>query len=130
MAGGSLFFLKGKLMKNFKPSDLPLGTTIEDKTEGTWTSNSVGMWEPSIYHCVDCLDDDKITDEAADDLFKNFEIVSIPYGVAVQLAIMLRDEYGTVDAEGEAITVDGLIADAIVADGSAQQREDAEKEVE
>lgn len=73
-------------MGEFKPSELPANTTIDDAKEGYYTKNEFGRWEPAIYHCADCAEDYEVKDADADEKFKDFKIIALPYSVVEQLA--------------------------------------------
>jgi hypothetical protein len=102
-------------MTNFKPSELPVGTVIDVEDDRQYTKESTPegsiFWNPDA--CLDCHGSDSFSDLMADHHFKHFEIVSVPWATAVNMAIKLQDEYGYTDAEGEDITIEGLIESAL-----------------
>lgn len=99
-------------MTYMKPSELPVRTTIEvDGTE--WTKGTIDFWYPASAHCVDCRDEDKVSNVFVDEKFAKYELVTVPFGVVWQMAISLGDEYGSTDAEGNPITYYGLVESAI-----------------
>lgn len=82
-------------MRNFKPSELPAGTCIDDKVHGFWTKDSDNAWWMDAPHCVDCAEvvfDGPPTEAEkqlegsvyqfhttpSDDFFTEFKIVSVP----------------------------------------------------
>lgn len=94
-----------------KFSEYPVGTII-DVTEDAirYEKSEGGNWLAITGHCVDCMEEDYIPADEVDQ--KDAHVTAVPFGLAWQLAIMLADEYGAVDSEGEDITFDGIIADA------------------
>lgn len=77
-------------MESFKPSELPVGTTIEVgglEYYGTYhkVDNSVyGIWWESD-DFEDCQGTYGASDEQADERFKDFKIVSLPFTVVEYL---------------------------------------------
>ena len=98
-------------MNDFKPSELPVDTTIErigDKTR--YTKQTPGVWSLVDPHCIDCsevvLESATMVDleaarannyeayGAADQYFDgNFTIVAMPFKLVWALSIALNDEY-------------------------------------
>lgn len=115
-------------MITFKLSEMPVGVGIEDQTHGYYTKELDGVgnaaWWPAVYQCCrECAEDDNVPNDKADEFFKDFKIISVPWAVAWELALKLQDEYGTVDCEGEDITVEGLIKDVLDETLDDQQHE-------
>jgi len=125
-------------MTIFKPSELPVGTTIIDETEGHYTKelDNAGnaFWSTLAVHCSDCADDYAVENDKADEFFKNFTISCVPWQVAWELALNLLDEYGSTSdltwnedkKEWEPvgpITIEGLIKDAMDETVEIQQEE-------
>lgn len=94
-------------MTDFKPSELPVGTVIKDEDGDQWTKEVYSSWVSNS------VDQGRLTDRMANAIFDDFEIVSVPWSTAVNMAIKLQDEYGYTDAEGEDITIEGLIKSAL-----------------
>lgn len=90
-----------------KLSELPVGTTIDIEGEGRYEKRENDLWSSTTME-----NDTFLTDFLEKEYADKVRIVSVPFSLAWQLAIQLQDEYGYVDAEGEDITVEGLIADA------------------
>lgn len=72
-------------MKNFKPSELPVGTVIYDEEEGSYYTKEFSFyqmrlfWNPSS--CEDCSGSYTVADIHADVAFKNFKIIALPMSV-------------------------------------------------
>lgn len=128
-------------MTNLKPSQMPVNTTIETPDTGRWTKNSKRAWYADDVHCLDCevvfdVEQDALTadehkeaagvyklhDTPSDEFFTDFKTISLPWGVVAQMALMLRDEYGDYDSEGEVIAVSDLINSGIEAHKKAIER--------
>lgn len=90
-----------------KISELPVGTVIDIEGEGRYEQTHDGLWSATTME-NDTFSTDFLEKEYADKV----RILSVPFGLAWQLAIMLSDEYDSVDSEGEDITLDGIISDA------------------
>lgn len=95
-------------MIDLKPSELPVGTTIEVDDAGRYEKHENNIWL-SIKNENDSFSSDFIEKEYDDKV----KIIAMPFSVVWQLAILLQDEYGTVDAEGEDITLEGLVVSAV-----------------
>ena len=99
------------------PTDLPINTVIEDDERGLHMKDQMPngdlFWMPITAHCVDCRDEDKVPDSEANEKFKNFKLISLPFGVTWQFAIALGDSYGKYDAEGNPIYYEDLVVEAI-----------------
>lgn len=84
-------------MKKFKPSELPVGTTIENDDNMFYTKEVTGgglaFWDPG--YCMDCAGDYTVRDDQADETFSSFKIVTVPFDIFDELVIWM----GT--AEGE-----------------------------
>lgn len=98
-----------------KLSEYPVNTTIESDEQGWYTKDSENYWTPMMACCSSCADDYSIKNDEVDEKIMDFKIRSLPFGVVVQLAIQLQDEYGEVDSEGNDITVYDLIQGGIEA---------------
>jgi hypothetical protein len=91
-----------------KISEFPVGTTIEVDDAGRYEKHENDIWL-STKNENDSFSSDFIEKEYHDKV----KIIAMPFSVVWQLAILLQDEYGTVDAEGEDITLIGLVASAV-----------------
>ena len=118
-------------MYNMKLSEMPENTMIQSTKEDHGTvylratannADRTPYWHALFTHCVDCAETDNLTLEQADRDLTAYKMLALPYGVAVQMAITLQDEYGNVDGEGEDITVSGLIIDAVESHKAAIER--------
>ena len=82
-------FTSGSL-NNLTPTQLPVGTIIEDKTHGNFEKTSEDQWASLYDHCAEC--GTVIKEEGdeepngypriflhADNYFKNFRVISVPY---------------------------------------------------
>lgn len=82
-------------MKNFKPSELPIDTVIDDQEWGTFRKDAPGLWAELQQHCVDCQDfvydkgptaaDEYLNgnhvETPSDEYFKDFKVLAFPAGV-------------------------------------------------
>lgn len=100
---------------------LPAKTIIDVAGDGEFKKREDGLW--------DSTKDTNFTMSSDYLETRHVIIESLPYGVAWQLAILLGDEYGHTDAEGEPITYEGLVEQAIDIHNDVLQREAAGKEV-
>jgi hypothetical protein len=88
-------------MKKYKPSELPIGTTIND-ADDVYTKSVIYdgrvFWVPD--HCEDCVGDLSIPEDRADDEFKNFEVVAWPSGVVEYILneFVIHDDQMLLDA--------------------------------
>ena len=97
-------------------SKLPAGSVIHIEREGYYVSREDGgLWYALLDHPVTGNDHDTFSSDFLmnHDSAPKVRIMSVPFGVTVQLAMMLQDEYGSVDAEGEDITFDSVIDAAV-----------------
>lgn len=70
-------------LSDFKPSELPVGTTIEVVDEGDYIkvdNPTYGIWWEST-RCIDCQGAEDFSDSAADERFKEFKIIALPFTV-------------------------------------------------
>lgn len=102
-----------------KTSEFPVGTVVDVKLDGFYGKVENGDW--ILISCVDCVRERIIDNDEIDQ--KDVTIISMPFGVVWQMAIMLADEYGDIDSEGELITFDGIIQDAVGEHNSTLDRE-------
>jgi hypothetical protein len=91
-----------------KPSDYPVGTVIDVDEEHY--ERLEDLWTATDGHCVDCMAGDTLTIEEVD-AKTDVRIISVPWKVTSRLVIMLQEEYGHVDGEGEYITLDSILKD-------------------
>lgn len=108
--------------------ELPVGTVVDFEGEGYYEKRDNGDWYAVTGHCVDCMDDDFIKADSIveDDVVascsindkpsRGYKIISMPFDIVLQLAINLADEYDNYDGEGNPITINGIIRDAIEED--------------
>ena len=95
-----------------KLSDLPEGTVVEFPVEGHYEKSDT-HWMHMYGHCPDCDADDVFTHEEAEEKFGEFfSIISMPFSVVWQLAIMLAEEYKDYN-DGKEPTFEEIIKDAI-----------------
>ncbi|QED11690.1 hypothetical protein PP914_gp202 [Arthrobacter phage Qui] len=104
-----------------KLSEFPAGTVIDvqglgrfERTETEWLGMS-GPQDRLIEDTVNKLDE-----------MNQVKIISVPWGIVAQLVMMLQEEYGDVDAEGEDITFNRVLADALSLNADFKKREAAE----
>lgn len=96
--------------------NLPEGAVISIGSEGSFTKDAKGIWYTQYQFAS--YTSEYINQHKIDDV----KIVSVPWVYLVQAIIMLQDEYGHIDAEGEAITFESVYAgiaeeaDRIIAD--------------
>jgi hypothetical protein len=83
-------------MKKFKPSELPVGTTIETDDNMFYTKEVTGgglvFWDPG--YCMDCAGNYTVRDDQADETFSSFKIVSIPFDIFDELVIWMGTDDG------------------------------------
>lgn len=85
-------------MKQFKPSELPVNTLIDDYDQGTWLKDSDNTWF-DVGNCLGLVFQEgpteqeralfanhKIVLEPADEYFKNFKILSVPLAALEHMA--------------------------------------------
>lgn len=96
--------------------NLPEGAVISISDEGSFTKDAKGIWYTQdlfASYTSEYLNQHKI---------EEVKIISVPWVYLVQAIIMLQDEYGHTDAEGEDITFESVYAciaeeaDRIIAD--------------
>jgi hypothetical protein len=82
-------------MKRFTPSELPIGTVIDDQAEGTFRKDGYGIWAEVSHHCIDCQEivyDEgplaayntlrgEIIQVPSNEYFKDFKILALPLNV-------------------------------------------------
>lgn len=95
-----------------KLSEYPVGTIVNiqgglgrfELTEKEWSGKHGQYGE-----------EDRLLKETVDklDVMGQVDIISAPWNVVAELVLMLQDEYGNVDAEGEDITFNKVFADAV-----------------
>lgn len=90
-------------------SELPTGSVIEIGDEGSFTMDKYGIWY------TDDMRASYTSSYIKTYKFPDVRIVSVPWEYLVQAIIMLQDEYGDVDSEGEPITFETVFS-AIAAD--------------
>jgi len=69
----------------FKPSELPVKTIIDEKGEGEYIKDSDGSWLELWPHCASCGRSD-VGSAVADEHFTDFKIISLPFEVVESLA--------------------------------------------
>ncbi|QED11694.1 hypothetical protein PP914_gp206 [Arthrobacter phage Qui] len=77
-------------MKDFKPSELPINTIIDDAVEGVYIQTGLG-WDYLNPCCSDCGERYFIKNEDADTKFKDFGIEAFPASVTKYILENLRD---------------------------------------
>lgn len=94
-----------------KLSKHPVGTFIHLEGEGHFEKVDKGLWRRA--------------DETANFLTKKYlrkieknepfriTVIAAPWRVVTELLVMLQEEYGYTDAEGEPITLNGIYKDAV-----------------
>ena len=100
-----------------KFSEYPVGAVIEIEDAGRYEKGVDNIW-----HATNRENDTYSSDYIETELSR-VKDVSMPWGVVAQLVMMLQDEYGHVDAEGEDITFDRVFTDAVEEHNSFLERE-------
>jgi hypothetical protein len=99
------------------PTDLPINTVIKDSEKGLHIKDQMPngdlFWMPCASHCVDCREEDRIPDSEANEKFKNFELISLPFGVTWQFALAMGDQVGRYDEEGNPVYYEDFVVQAI-----------------
>lgn len=92
-----------------KLSELPVGTVIKfDDHNARYEKREIGSWFALNGDVEDFIDADRI-----DRLPDKARIISMPWGIVAKLVTMLQDEYDEVDGEGNDVTFDSVLTDAI-----------------
>jgi hypothetical protein len=98
---------KLKVSLNVKPSELPLYTVIEFEDQDWVKADTYYGIKWQTLRCVDCQAGDYKSDKEADELFKKFKILALPFTALQYMAV------DAVESEDNDFTQDFLIKDAI-----------------